>query len=231
MNHESKCHSPSANQTLDEIEVIAIDDCSTNDSLSILLACQEDMPNLTVLHNEKNLGLSATRNRGLEHARGEYIGFVDSDDMIDPLMYQEMYEKAKENGEPEIVTTWIKQIKSDATFEDALEPAYSRSRLIDLEKDKNEVYWINPSVCNKIFRRDIALKRRFIEGIIYEDGAYTYTSLLSSKYILELSSHYYFYRSNPEGIMASSRKINPCLTDIFYCRRLYRTICKRVWKF
>ena len=77
------------NQTLDEIEIIFIDDASTDGTLSILEAAKNQFPNrVRVLSHKENKGPGAARNMGLAVASGEYIGFYDADDVIDVTMYE-----------------------------------------------------------------------------------------------------------------------------------------------
>ena len=82
-------------ETEKDIEIIAIDDASTDHSLEILEEYAKIYPNIRVIRNEKNIGVSETRNKGIELAEGEYITFVDSDDYINPNMYKELYEVAQ----------------------------------------------------------------------------------------------------------------------------------------
>ena len=81
-------------QTLKEIEIIVIDDGSTDSSGKILDDYQSELEKIKVIHKQ-NAGVSAARNTGLEVASGEYIGFVDSDDWIEKDMYEKLYNTAK----------------------------------------------------------------------------------------------------------------------------------------
>ena len=94
------CLDSLVNQTLKDIEIIAVDDCSTDNSLLILMDYAKKYHNIKVYHNRENLGQGASRNRGLDIARGEYIGFVDSDDYIRYTMYEDMYKAAVNNSAP-----------------------------------------------------------------------------------------------------------------------------------
>ena len=94
------CLDSLVNQTLKDIEIIAVDDCSTDNSLLILMDYAKKYNNIKVYHNRENLGQGASRNRGLDVARGEYIGFVDSDDYIRYTMYEDMYKAAVNNRAP-----------------------------------------------------------------------------------------------------------------------------------
>ena len=94
------CLDSLVNQTLKDIEIIAVDDCSTDNSILILMDYAKKYHNIKVYHNRENLGQGASRNRGLDIARGEYICFVDSDDYIRYTMYEDMYKAAVNNSAP-----------------------------------------------------------------------------------------------------------------------------------
>ncbi|MDY4892099.1 MAG: glycosyltransferase [Agathobacter sp.] len=82
-------------QTLPEIEIILVDDASTDDSLAFLTACEREFSDKIILIPlQENLGPGGARNVGLAYASGEYIGFVDSDDLADPGMYESLYHLA-----------------------------------------------------------------------------------------------------------------------------------------
>lgn len=90
-------------QTLEEIEIIFIDDCSTDNSLSILYECRRQYPDkVRVIASPENRKAGGARNLGLDLATGEYIGFVDCDDFPDIMMYEKLYAKAKE-GDYDVV--------------------------------------------------------------------------------------------------------------------------------
>ncbi len=93
----SGCIGNLVHQTLEDIEIIFVDDCSTDNSLSILLECQRQYPQkVRVIASPENRRAGGARNLGLDLATGEYIGFVDADDLPDVQMYEKLYAKAKE---------------------------------------------------------------------------------------------------------------------------------------
>lgn len=87
-------------QTLDEIEYIFVNDCTPDKSIEMLEGILEEYPHrkhqVRFLHHDKNKGLTSTRNTGLAVATGEYIAHCDSDDWVEPNMYETLYNKAKE---------------------------------------------------------------------------------------------------------------------------------------
>ena len=88
-----QCLDSVVNQTINETEIIIVNDGSTDNSEGICRKYAEKDSRITLIHQE-NAGLAAARQAGLEKATGEYIGFVDSDDWLEPTMYEEMYDKA-----------------------------------------------------------------------------------------------------------------------------------------
>lgn len=92
-----RCVNSLTNQTFQNIEIILVDDSSTDSSLEICKKLAENDPRIKVLHKE-NEGAGMARNAALKVATGKYIGFVDSDDYVDPDMFQTLYEKAEKYG-------------------------------------------------------------------------------------------------------------------------------------
>lgn len=90
-------------QTLADIEIILVNDCSTDNTLSVMMDCETQFSDkVIVVNSDKNRGAGGARNVGLCYASGEYIGFVDSDDIVVPEMYEKLYQKAIE-GDYDIV--------------------------------------------------------------------------------------------------------------------------------
>lgn len=96
-NYLARCLNSVVRQSLSPIEIICIDDASTDSSLRILHQFQEAHANLHVVLNAVNAGESHARNRGIERATGEYLAFVDNDDEIDPTFAETLYTAAKEH--------------------------------------------------------------------------------------------------------------------------------------
>ena len=93
-----KCLESLVNQTLEDIEIIVVNDGTKDNSKEKILQYIEKYPQKIVYLEKENGGLSDARNYGLPVAKGEYIAFLDSDDYIEKNMYEEMYKKAKEEN-------------------------------------------------------------------------------------------------------------------------------------
>lgn len=163
-----KCLDSVVNQTLKEIEIIIINDGSTDNSLQIIEEYAAKDDRIKVI-NQANQGQSAARNRGIEIAQGEYIGFVDSDDWIDLDFYEKLYERAKAYDADIAAANSIQHVKNKivplVTYE-------KESYAVNLQK-KIKLCYIpySNSTCNKIFRRSKINEHdlRFKEGLTSED--------------------------------------------------------------
>ncbi len=212
------CLDSLVNQTLQEIEIIAIDDASSDKSLEILKEYEMRYPNkIRVYTNFKNLGQGATRNKGIKLATGEYIGFLDSDDYVNFNMYAKMYDAAKINANPEIITTGLVFAKNnDYLINNFKDIAQTKGRIFNVLDNPRAILDESPSVCNKLFRSDLVKNAPFIEGKMWEDVAFTYAKIFKANRILEFNDADYFYRRREnEGVSSQNNQFNNHLFDIF----------------
>lgn len=93
-----KCLDSVCNQTLSDIEIICVNDCSTDNSFEILKEYSSKDKRIKLIDFKENKGAAVARNAGIDETKGEYIGFVDSDDFIDLDFYEKLYNKATETG-------------------------------------------------------------------------------------------------------------------------------------
>ena len=163
-----KCLDSLINQTLNEIEILAVNDGSTDDSPLILNEYSKLDSRIKVL-NKPNGGLSDARNYAFQYINGEYVAFVDSDDYVDHDMYEVMYKKAVETGS-EIV-----ECNLHHTFDN-----YEDTEIGVKETDPKELLMNGRSVVwNKIYKTSWLLdtKVEFPKGLIYEDVCF-YSKLI-----------------------------------------------------
>lgn len=104
-----RCLNSVCNQTLKEIEIICINDCSLDNSINILIKYFKKFSNLKIIDCKNNGGESIARNIGIDNSKGEYIAFVDNDDDIDIDFYEKLYDKAKKTN-ADIVKGNLKEI-------------------------------------------------------------------------------------------------------------------------
>ena len=213
-----ECLNSLVNQSLEDIQVIVVDDCSTDNTLGIIKAYGEVFPNIIkIICNDKNYGQGYSRNVGMKHADGNYIGFVDSDDYVHPKMFEDMYNGAEQNDFPEVITTGLSFVKEDDHLNAILDSTTRRpGREMETLKSFNEIFFQSPACWNKIYRRDTLENMKFLEGRMWEDVAFTYTQLFNSNRILNFNNKDYFYRKRPDaGVSAKGFVVNPNLLDCF----------------
>ncbi len=196
-------------QTLREIEVICVDDGSTDNSGKILDQYAMQDKRVKVLHRE-NRGYGAAMNAGLDTAAGEYVGIVESDDCILPEMYRTLYEAA-DAEKPDVVKSdayfWYEMIGYRKNTHPAhLNPYYDRT-LGDL--DRNTFFDFYMNIWTGIYKREflISEKIRFHEspGASYQDNGFWLQTLLYCKKAKWISQAFYLYRQDNEASSVKSR--------------------------
>ena len=197
-----KCLSSVLNQTLDSLEVIAINDGSTDGSLEILEHFSNQHQRLKVI-NQVNQGVSAAINKGLSLAQGEYIGFVDADDYIDQSMLMRIkdalyiskcdicfwgYTRVELQNNVEIIPTSYDGHKSPELLMELIE---------------NNLFGL---VWNKAIKREIIESNGIAFDVtrsVFEDQQFTIKVWEASKNVCCENSSFYFYVINPASTMSS----------------------------
>ena len=157
-----KCLNSLVNQTLEDIEIILVNDGSKDNSVKKAKEFQEKCPNKIKYYEKPNGGLGDARNYGINYATGEYIAFLDSDDYVEPTMYEEMYEQAKKENADMVECDFWWEYPNKKKEDIGLQ--YSNQKEM-LEKAR-VVAW------NKLIKTEIYKNHpdaRFSVGLRYED--------------------------------------------------------------
>lgn len=192
-----KCLNSLVNQTLKDIEIIVVNDGSTDNSQDIIDKYQKKYPNIKAF-TKKNSGLSDTRNFGIKHATGEYLAFVDSDDYVDETMYEKMYEKAK-TCDYDIVTSDINYVYPNKVVKLITDP---KKDTMDIKKLFIAFY---PTVCTKIFKKNLFKKNKleFKSGVWYEDVEFMYRLLPYINSVGKVDEAFYNYVQREKSITST----------------------------
>ena len=199
----NRCIRSILDQTFTDLELILVDDGSTDSSPSICDRWAEKDDRVVVVHQD-NRGAGAARNRGLEIARGRYIGFVDSDDWVDAGMYAELLSGLNSNPEIDIAEcgiTWTRKRNAAETTDKRQDPPAILNRIEALK-----VFFrihgeeSNYSICTKLIRREILKDFRFVEGTVSEDVMASYYFYTHSRWIAKVPAKYYCYYQNDQGV-------------------------------
>lgn len=160
-----KCLDSLVNQTLDDIEIIVINDGSPDNSDKIMKEYQKRYPKKIKCFYTENGGVSAARNYGIGQAKGEYLGFVDSDDWAELNMFEELYNKAISN-DYDMAECELNYVYKDKTKSKSLS---IKRDLYSKEEIKQNMRHMYPVVWNKIYKRKLFNQFKFKRGVWYED--------------------------------------------------------------
>lgn len=192
-----KCLDSIINQTYKDIEIIIVNDGSKDNSEDIIKEYLNKYKDKIVYIKQKNNGQGSARNNGLKHAKGEYIGFVDSDDFIEKDMYEKMIKIAEKNNSDIVIC--------------AINDYYEKNNLscstyLSLKQNvevKEAIMNSIPSVVNKIYKRELIVNNKifFNEKIWYEDFPYSIQLVMESKIINYINEPLYNYYHRVKSTM------------------------------
>ena len=194
------------NQTLKEIEIICIDDGSTDHSLDILKDYAKKDARIKIISKE-NGGQAIARNIGIDNASGEYIGFVDSDDYVDLEMFEKLYDHAKFN-DLDIDMCKVSLFEDGTTdFKDnvwyyALNVFNGFKKEVFTHIDtKDFTCEISVTPYNKIYKNSFIKENniKFAEGLIFEDEVFFFDAYLHAKKVSFFKENLYYYRTDRPG--------------------------------
>ena len=207
----TQCLDSLVRQTYKDYEIILVNDGSKDKSLQICKKYEKDYPYISVI-DKKNGGAVSAREAGLAAAKGEYVGFIDSDDWVDPELLDHCMQ-VKKIYNPDIISFNVflefsgKQERQKVTVE---------SGFYDKEALKEKIYpvmlynqyvnfynfGIDPSLANKFFKRELAERNKCKDYRITmgDDAACVYASLLEADSLYMMKEYYYHYRQNQHSM-------------------------------
>lgn len=184
-----KCLESVVNQSLKEIEIICVNDGSTDNSLEIVQYFSQKDKRIIII-NKKNGGQSSARNAGMKTAQGEYICFIDS------LMMEELYNEIEKTNSDVVESNIF-------LYDDKTHKVEERKNKKYNSAEKGSYLWgkYTTEVCNKIYKKEFLLKNNifFEEGMIHEDDLFTIRILFSTNKIEKIEKSFYYYRINRCG--------------------------------
>ena len=209
----AKCLFSLVEQTLKEIEIIVVNDGSTDNTASILEVFVQKDKRIKII-TQANLKQGTARNNGMKIATGEYIGFVDSDDWVDLDYFEKLYNSAKKYNSDIALATNIRigngKTKKRLNIEKEVFVSSLQER-IDISKQVK-----NPCPTNKIYRREMLFENKvtWTEGVYCEDKLFTMQALYYANGLVTVPAVSYYYFRNPNSTVntkAKKRLINsPC---------------------
>lgn len=192
-----KCLNSLVKQTLQDIELIVVNDGTKDNSQKIIDKYVKKYPNKVKSFIKENGGQGSARNFGLTKATGEYIGYVDSDDYVELDMYEKLYKKVKEDN-LDICICGNYSVSEDY-----------KKKVIDLDNLKYESNFINAlmgkkAVWNKIYKKKVVEKLEFRSKVWYEDFDFTIKAICNAKKIDYVNEPLYNYLIREGSTMNNS---------------------------
>jgi glycosyltransferase involved in cell wall biosynthesis len=197
-----KCLLSLVNQTLQEIEILIVNDGSKDDSQQIINKFQQNYPDKIFGFVKENGGLSDARNFGIDKAKGQYLGFVDSDDYVSETMFEEMYNLAEKHS-AEMTICNLQKVDENGNITQKLTQLPGFPEKIILENNLSVFSDISYFACNKLFRRELFQNKRFKKGIHFEDIELIPQLLLQCQTLAFTPNYHYQYLERQDSISKS----------------------------
>lgn len=200
-----ECLESIINQTYEELEILCINDCSTDDSLAVLKEYEQKDSRIKIWENEKNRGQAYSRNIGLANATGDFVLFVDADDIICPDLLEKCIKVANDS---DMVCFDYKQVMNSKA--DVKQDRYQMGDGLYVGKD-----FFVEAVCkesiiiapwSKFYRRDFLTDNQitFYNGIIYEDVLFSFQCYIKAHKVYSLNKKLYTYRVRNHSTMQTT---------------------------
>lgn len=204
------CLNSLVNQTINDYEIIAVDDASTDNSFEILKDFEQRFPDrFHAIHSEVNKHQGGAKNIGLRLAKGDWIGFIDSDDWITPDMYEKLIRKAEETG-ADLAGCDYSLTSEHSMKVGQVVPNNKKEQSGLLTKEKRQSLILDGgSLVVKIFRRSMILENElwFPEDIFYEDNALGNSYLILARQFAYIEEPlYYYYQHDASTVHTISPK-------------------------
>jgi len=188
-----------------DVECIIVDDCGQDESMAIVrqtIAGYQGPVSFRIVAHEKNRGLSAARNTGVEHAVGDFVLFIDSDDWLMPDSIQYLWSHHQQHPKADMVMGNVKNCKGgDLQIHNIQEPQLFDDPNVFFRRMLHHQIYLY--AWNKLIRRSLLIQHdiRFVEGILYEDQSWSYQLFSCLSAVLLLPRVTYVYENNPASIV------------------------------
>lgn len=188
-------------QSCTDIEVIVVDDCGTDGSMKVVEEIAAQNPCVRILRHERNRGLSAGRNTGIEAAKGEWLYFFDSDDIMAPDCTNNLVSLAEVHPDADMIVGQYDEFKEG----EAYHPARWKQQGGIYEGDVIGAYMegkIPTTAWNKMVRKDFLIENKlfFEEGLVHEDALWSFQTFCLAKKVVVSDAVTYHYLQRPGSL-------------------------------
>ena len=237
-----ECLDSIINQTLEEIEIICIDDCSTDSSYNILEEYAKKDNRIILLENKENMGVGYNRNIGIKKAQGEYISFIDSDDYISKDFLYNLYNTAKKYDSDIVNTLNIYRCvdnKINQFYYSFNEIEFKSTVCLDDIENSSSCKAITPYSVNKLYRQSFLsdINLNFITSKLgaAEDTNFTIKLMLNNPSISFNNKSIYYYRYTKSSLTNTINRnsILACIENMYdtinYCKNNFPSLLNKIY--
>ncbi|MCR4895668.1 MAG: glycosyltransferase family 2 protein [Lachnospiraceae bacterium] len=221
-----RCLQSLADQTIgvENLELICVDDCSTDDTAEKIAAWEQKYPEqILLIKSDTNRRIGGARNIGMQYATAEWIAYIDSDDWVEPMYMEKLYQKAT-TGKYDVICCWnVRDTATDLHLlspEELLTGKADREIFVCSDEDRKQMIHAQPmklSAWTKLIRRAFLEENEigFVEGLAYEDIIWGELMHLcvNSTYILEERLYHYFVNTE-STVMSKSADYQPDMLTV-----------------
>lgn len=199
------------NQSVEDVEIICVDDCSTDDSLQVLSEYADQNERVRIVKHDVNRGLSAARNTGMKIAEGEFVAFFDPDDKVTKGMYETLIYVSKEYGVDVVQCGFQTYPNGEYIY-----TGFPKMKALSPSVYISDHEFVHSS-CDMCFSWRFVAKRSFIvdNGLLFnemirfcEDAPFNFRMIMSARKIIYVPECLYYYRVNNMN-SAMKKKYNP----------------------
>lgn len=206
-NYLMECLDSILSQNFHSMEIICVEDGSTDNSLELLELYEQKYFQIKVIKHDKNRGLSAARNTGLEYATGKYVLFVDSDDILASEALNILWKEAEEKDVDIVYFNYIKFSDSSSytfnTFQKVWKDYYGVCTGKEFFCSAMRDGELKGEAWRQFIRRDFLIEHQiaFLPGILHEDNLFSFYTIMEAKRVCNLNKNLYYYRQRENSII------------------------------
>lgn len=210
----TKCLDSVINQTLKDLEIICVNDGSTDNSLDILKIYAKKDSRIKII-DKANSGYGKSMNMGIDNSDGEYIGIVESDDFVELNMFENLYNIAQQNN-TDVVKSDFYYYENKRSRKAGKIPRNKSGKIFNIKKDTS-ILKMMPSIWSSLYKKDFLTKNniRFMEtpGASYQDTSFAFKTLVTAERLFFTEKAYYQYRQDNENSSVQSKAKVFCICD------------------
>ena len=208
-----ECLNSLKNQTLKNIEIICVNDGSTDNSLEIIMKYMND--NRFLIIDKKNSGYGDSMNNGFDFVSGNFIGLVEPDDFVDFNMFNSLYKKTIFNDIEIVRSNFIFYWNKNKTIVNTFNELNKLYNKILQPTHFPDIFFIAPSIWSGIYKKDFLIKNniKFLPtpGASYQDTSFFFKTLFKSKKVLFINESFYYYRQTNINSSVNNISLNKAI--------------------